>query len=199
MSLYGLGVGDTLEYQFTLNTVKPEVPGHFWFEYSFQKDLINLDEQVDLDVPADKAVTVASADAQPVSPPPGRKLYHWSSSNLARPDPDAPPKSVKHWKPSDSGDHVFKLGAGGRMVCRRCSGIRVAVTPAIQAKVGILTKGLTSDEDKTRAIFNDVALHIHYVGLEFGIGRYQPHPADDVLSNEYGDCKDKHTLLADLS
>ena len=43
-----------------------------------------------------------------------------------------------------------------------------------------------------------MALHIHYVGLEFGIGRYQPHPADDVLSNEYGDCKDKHTLLATL-
>ena len=49
-----------------------------------------------------------------------------------------------------------------------------------------------------RAIFNDVALNIHYIGLEFGIGRYQPHAADDVLSNEYGDCKDKHTLLAAL-
>ena len=72
------------------------------------------------------------------------------------------------------------------------------MTPAIQAKAAALTKGLTSDEDKLRAIFNDVALHIHYVGLDFGIGRYQPHPADDVLSNEYGDCKDKHTLLASL-
>jgi hypothetical protein len=72
------------------------------------------------------------------------------------------------------------------------------VTPAIQAKATALTKGLTSDEDKVRVIFNDVALHIHYVGLSFGIGRYQPHPADDVLSNEYGDCKDKHTLLASL-
>jgi transglutaminase-like putative cysteine protease len=60
------------------------------------------------------------------------------------------------------------------------------------------TRGLTTDEDKVRAIFNDVALHTHYVGLEFGIGRYQPHQADDVLSNEYGDCKDKHRLLASL-
>lgn len=31
-----------------------------------------------------------------------------------------------------------------------------------------------------------------------GIGRYQPHAAADVLSNDYGDCKDKHTLLAAL-
>ena len=29
-------------------------------------------------------------------------------------------------------------------------------------------------------------------------GRYQPHSADDVLGNQYGDCKDKHTLFASL-
>ena len=31
-----------------------------------------------------------------------------------------------------------------------------------------------------------------------GIGRYQPHSATDVLSNDFGDCKDKHTLFAAL-
>jgi hypothetical protein len=75
---------------------------------------------------------------------------------------------------------------------------RIAVTPAINSRAASLTRGLTTDEEKSRAIFNDVALHIHYVGLDFGIGRYQPHSADDELANEYGDCKDKHTLLAAL-
>jgi hypothetical protein len=198
VAVKGLGVGDTLEYQITLRTLKPEVPGHFWFEYSFQKDLIALDEQLDLDLPADKAVTVASADLQPtVSSTGGRKLYHWASSNLARPDPDAPPKSVKHWKPSVQVTTFAsweQVGAWYNSLQRDS----LIVTPAIQAKADALTKGLTSNDDKLRAIFNDVALHIHYVGLDFGIGRYQPHPADDVLSNEYGDCKDKHTLLAAL-
>jgi len=194
----GLGVGDTLEYQVTLTTLKPEVPGQFWFEYTFDKDLIVLDEQVDLDIPADKPVTVASAAADPqpaITAAAGRKLYHWASANLARPDPDAPPKSTKHWKPSiqvTTFSSWEQVGAWYQALQRDS----LAVTPAIQAKADALTKGLTSDEDKVRAIFNDVALHIHYVGLEFGIGRYQPHPADDVLSNEYGDCKDKHTLLA---
>ena len=198
VAVKGLGVGDVLEYQFTLATLKPEVPGHFWFEYSFQKDLIVLDEQVDLDLPADKTVTVASVhdDPQPaITTAANRKLYHWSSSNLARPDPDAPPKSVKHWKPSiqvTTFSSWEQVGSWYQSLQRES----LTVTPAVQAKATALTKGLTSDEDKTRAIFNDVALHIHYVGLEFGIGRYQPHPADDVLSNEYGDCKDKHTLLA---
>lgn len=198
VAVKGLGVGDTLEYQITLRTLKPEVPGHFWLEYSFQKDLIALDEQLDLDLPADKAVTVASADLQPtVSSTGGRKLYHWASSNLARPDPDAPPKSVKHWKPSVQVTTFAsweQVGAWYNSLQRDS----LIVTPAIQAKADALTKGLTSNDDKLRAIFNDVALHIHYVGLDFGIGRYQPHPADDVLSNEYGDCKDKHTLLAAL-
>jgi len=198
VAVKGLGVGDTLEDQVTVQTLKPEVPGHFWLEYSFEKNLIVLDEQLDLDLPADKFVNVASTDLQPtITTANGRKHYHWVSSNLARPDPDAPPKSTKHWKPSvqvTTFTSWEQVGAWYRSLQQE----PLALTPAIQAKATELTKGLTSDEDKVRAIFNDVALHIHYVGLEFGIGRYQPHPADDVLSNQYGDCKDKHTLLASL-
>jgi hypothetical protein len=71
-------------------------------------------------------------------------------------------------------------------------------TAAIQAKALELTKGLKTEDAKIRAIYNFVALKFHYIGLDFGIGRYQPHAADDVLENGYGDCKDKHTLLASL-
>jgi hypothetical protein len=198
VAVKGLAVGDTLETQVTIRTLKPEVPGQFWLQYNFEKNLIILDEQLNLDLPADKAVTMASADVQPtVTTSSGRKLYHWTSSNLERPDPDAPPKSVKHWKPSvqvTTFSSWEQVGAWYESLQTE----PLAVTPAIQAKAAALTKGLTTDEDKVRAIFNEVALHIHYVGLSFGIGRYQPHPADDVLSNEYGDCKDKHTLLAAL-
>lgn len=198
VAVRGLGVGDTLEYQVMLRTTKPDVPGEFWLEYSFEKDLIILDEQLDLDIPADKQVTVASADQQPtITTVDGRKLYHWSSSNVARPDPDAPPKSLKKWKPSvqvTTFKNWEEVGAWYDSLQQPS----LAVTPAVKARADSLTKGLTSDEDKVRAIFNDVALHIHYVALEFGIGRYQPHAADDVLANEYGDCKDKHTLLAAL-
>ncbi|HUN84759.1 MAG TPA: DUF3857 domain-containing protein [Terracidiphilus sp.] len=198
VAVKGLGVGDTLEYQVTQRTLKPEVPGQFWLEYTFEKNLIILDEEVDLDVPADKAVNVASADSQPViTTANGRKLYHWASSNLARPDPDAPPKSTKNWKPSiqvTTFSNWQQVGAWYQALQQQ----PLTITPAIQARADQLTRGLATEDEKVRAIFNDVALHIHYVGLEFGIGRYQPHPADDVLSNEYGDCKDKHTLLASM-
>ncbi len=35
---------------------------------------------------------------------------------------------------------------------------------------------------------------IRYVGIEVGIGGWQPHPAEDVFRSRYGDCKDKATL-----
>ena len=39
---------------------------------------------------------------------------------------------------------------------------------------------------------------IRYVAIELGIGGWQPHPAKDIYSNHYGDCKDKATLLSTM-
>ena len=36
---------------------------------------------------------------------------------------------------------------------------------------------------------------IRYVGIEIGIGGWQPHTAQDVFRYRYGDCKDKATLM----
>lgn len=39
---------------------------------------------------------------------------------------------------------------------------------------------------------------IRYVGIEIGIGGWQPHPAEDIFHSRYGDCKDKTTLLISM-
>ena len=75
---------------------------------------------------------------------------------------------------------------------------RIEPTPAVRAKAAELTKGMTDDGAKLRALYSFVSTQYRYIGIAFGIGRYQPHAADDVLTNSYGDCKDKHTLLASL-
>jgi tetratricopeptide (TPR) repeat protein len=66
----------------------------------------------------------------------------------------------------------------------------------VKAKVAQLTAGKTTEQEKVQAVYRYVATEIHYIGVAFGVGRYQPHSAGDVLANQYGDCKDKHTLLA---
>ncbi len=69
---------------------------------------------------------------------------------------------------------------------------------AIKAKAAELVQGKTDDMAKVKALYEYVSRNIRYVSLSFGLGRYQPHEASEVLSNGYGDCKDKNTLLAAL-
>jgi hypothetical protein len=72
---------------------------------------------------------------------------------------------------------------------------RRAASPAIRAKVTELTAGLQSPFEKMQALARFVQQDIRYVAIELGIGGHQPHPASDVFSKRYGDCKDKSTLL----
>ena len=75
-------------------------------------------------------------------------------------------------------------------------GTRMAPDDAVKAKVAEVTAGKTTEDEKTQAVYAYVATQIRYIGVAFGVGRYQPHAAERVLENQYGDCKDKHTLLA---
>jgi hypothetical protein len=71
---------------------------------------------------------------------------------------------------------------------------RVASTD-IRNKVASLVEGKSSDLEKMRTLASFVQREVRYVGIQLGIGGYQPHAAADVFSNRYGDCKDKATLL----
>jgi len=71
-------------------------------------------------------------------------------------------------------------------------------TPAIRQQVASLTAGESQTIDKIRSIATYVQQNIRYVAIEIGIGGYQPHPAGEVFTNMYGDCKDKATLLSSM-
>jgi len=73
---------------------------------------------------------------------------------------------------------------------------RIEPTPEIRAKTLELIQGRENELDKIQSLYDYVSKNIRYVSLSFGLGRYQPHSAADVFANQYGDCKDKHTLLA---
>ena len=73
-------------------------------------------------------------------------------------------------------------------------------TPSAQitAKAHDLIAGKSDFDNKVRAITDYVQSNIRYVGIEIGIGGYQPHAAADVFRYGYGDCKDKATLLSSM-
>jgi len=69
-------------------------------------------------------------------------------------------------------------------------------SPAIQQKVAAITAGKATKLEQMRAIADFVQTEIRYVAISLGIGGWQPHPASEIFTHRYGDCKDKATLVA---
>ncbi len=196
IAVKGLGVGDLLEYEITVRLRAPLVPGQFWFAYDFDKTDVALDEEVEVSVPRERGVKVKSPDLKPeIAESGNRRTYTWKTANLEvkkddEPRREFPPPGIL-LSTFQSWDELGRWWSGLERE-------RVAPTPEIRAKAEELTRSAATREEKVRVLYNYVAERFRYISISFGIGRYQPHAAADVLKNEYGDCKDKHTLLAAL-
>jgi Flp pilus assembly protein TadD len=200
--------GETLEFSAVTTVHTPVAAGHFWLEYDFQKEGIVLAEQLEVDVPSNRALNLKTApDASPTTTDAnGRRVYRWNSShttldekekkdkddNVRNTDlEDEPKRAAVRLTTFKSWDEV------GRWYAALEKGPRTP-TPEIRRKAAELTAGKTTDLEKVEALYDFVAPNFRYVSISLGAGRFQPRPAADVLRDQYGDCKDKHTLLASL-
>jgi hypothetical protein len=68
----------------------------------------------------------------------------------------------------------------------------------VAEKAKALVEGAPDMLSRLRVLAEFVQSKIRYVAIEIGIGGFKPHSAGSVLTNLYGDCKDKATLLAAL-
>jgi tetratricopeptide (TPR) repeat protein len=202
----GLRPGEVLEYDLVTVIHTPLAAGQFWTEYEFDKTNIVLDETVDVDVPPARPLKVKSKPGMDpkITEENGRRTYHWSSSHLEREDEEKAKdkeKKKKRHPDDDRPDIQITTFESWEQIGRWYASLekdRRVPSPEIRAKAEELTRGLTTDLEKTEGLYDFVAKNFRYVSLSLGLGRYQPHAADDVLHNQYGDCKDKHTLLASL-
>jgi hypothetical protein len=209
-----LRAGDHLEWQAKVIRTRPEAPGQFWGQEFFVSDTVVLSETIELHVSKDQYVNVWSLDNKPVeTTTSAERIYRWETSQLkptvgpeAEAEKDCKKKQLwtaeqeieeKEGKLPSVAWTTFKnwdeVGAWYRALesDRILSGY-----PEIKTKVAELTASKATQEEKVRAVYAYVSTQIRYIGIDFGIGRYQPHTAVEVLQNQYGDCKDKHTLLA---
>src|SRR5581483_3203024 len=89
--------GETLEYN-VVNTIKtPLAPGQFWMEYTFSNTSIVLDEQLEVDIPQQRKVTLKTQPGMDpkISNANNRRVYTWTSSHRVREDDDDDKKSKK--------------------------------------------------------------------------------------------------------
>src|SRR5581483_12229685 len=206
----GLRPGDTLEYHITSHIFAAQAPNQFWVEHNFTKEpLIVLNETLEVNIPQTSQVKLKNENGlDPViKEENGRRIYLWKHAH--------PQHEDKKDKESDPGELLRMLEAerekspqiqmttfkGWDEIGKWYDDLqrdRIVPNDKIRAKVAELTKGKNTDLEKIEAIYGFVAKNFRYVSLSFGIGRYQPHLATEIFANEYGDCKDKHTLLASM-
>ena len=208
VSVPGLRPGDVLECE-VVNVIQTALaPGQFWMQHDFNQTSIVLDEQLEVDVPASRVVKLKNkAGMDPkITEENGRRIYRWTSNHLIQEDEkkdkeDKDKKKKKKKNPDAVADVQMTTFSSWEEVGRWYAGLekdRRVPSKEVRAKADELTKGLNSDVDKTEALYDYVAKNFRYVSLSLGLARYQPQAAGDVLHNQYGDCKDKNTLLAAL-
>jgi tetratricopeptide (TPR) repeat protein len=201
----GLQVGDTLEYESHTEIISPLIPGQFWFNYSFFRGPVALQEELQISVPRGRYVQVKNRDVQPTSSDQGDvRIYDWKTANL-KPTSSQDKKDTDSADSADADDEIpsvqltsFHSWDEVGQWFKSLVDTQAAVTPAIQAKADAVTMSAASYSDKVHALYDFVSTKVRYVGISLGIGRYQPHAAADVLSSDFGDCKDKHTLFSSL-
>jgi len=197
----GLRPGDTIECEVTTTFHTATAPGQFWMQEDFNQSSIVLDQQIEIDVPATRAVKLKSKIDPKITEENGRRIYRWTTSHLVREDAKTADQKKKKKVSEKTPDIQLTTFSSWDEVGRWYAALekdRRAPSKEVRAEADELTKGLTSDLEKTEALYDFVAKNFRYVSLSLGLARYQPQSAADVLRNQYGDCKDKNTLLAAL-
>lgn len=210
LPIRSLAVGDVLEYDLRTVYTKAEAPNQFWgaARFLFAGEVV-LSQTLTLEVPGAKYVQVWSPRHKSVvSEHDGVKSYRWTSAQLkptSAKTADGKPDTPKD--PDEDGDGrklpsvawtTFHNWAEVGDWYRSLANPRAQPTAVLRARADALTKDAKTPEDQVRALYGFVSESTRYVGIDLGVGRYQPHFAEATLSNQYGDCKDKDTLLEAL-
>ena len=206
LAVKGLDPGDVLEYREGFHARSPLIPGQFWYDFNFFDQGIILSNELVISVPRGREVKLLSPKLSPSETDEnGYHVYSWKTENLESVTDAEKAKKAKASGSDSAGTPFadveltsFRSWDEVAQWYRQLQSPRVTVTPEIRAKAEELTQGAATDTDKIRALYSYVSTKYRYIGVSLGIGRYQPHAATEVLSNGYGDCKDKHTLLAAL-
>ena len=209
----GLRPGDTLEYHFVWTIHTPLAQNHFWAEHDFiKKGAIVLDDSLAINIPsASKVKLKTNPGFDPtIKEQDGRRIYSWKHANLKPDSEDEDKDKDKDGEEADDDQEdaddvhpdvqmtTFQSWDEVGQWYAELQRDRVVPDEKIKLKAEEIIKGRTTEKEKAQALYEYVAKNFRYVSLSLGQGRYQPHAATDVLVNQYGDCKDKHTLLASM-
>jgi hypothetical protein len=196
-SLTGVAPGTIVDYSYTIEELKPFLPGDFQDSWGVTTGLPTLRSRYVVDVPASLDLRLEERNLnfrRQEKVAAGRRVYTWATTNVAKykGEPFA----------ADSNGVVMSIALSSPTTWQRISswyaGLardRYEITPPVAAKIHSVVANARTLDDSIRAVHRWVAQDVRYVSLALGLGGYQPRAPQTVLETGFGDCKDKATLF----
>jgi hypothetical protein len=196
-SLSGVAPGTLVDWSYTVEEVKPFLPGDFFTTWSIHTGAFTRRSRFIVDLPASVVPHLVERNI-PFRPREtvarGRHSYLWTAHDI---QPVTPEEFM-----ADSNGVFMTIGLSAPITWETIgswySGLsrdRYAVDHGIREKLRSLLKAAPTPDDTLRALQRWVAQDIRYVSIALGLGGYQPRMPAEVLATGYGDCKDKTTLF----
>ena len=195
-------VGAVFGYQTTTET-RPWFPQAQW---AFQSSLPALVSRFTLTLPQGWRASGTVFNAPKLEPAVSGNSHTWEMRNLPRiEDEPASPSAaslvarlaVKYGPPAAAAAGALRSFDTWADVSRWYTELadpQAAPDDAVALKARELTAGAKTELEKIRAVGRYVQ-NLQYVSIQVGIGGWRPHAATQVFAKQYGDCKDKATLM----
>ena len=189
--------GDRIELRLLSHVTSPIAPGQFFFEHSFERQVLVRSEVLEIELPAGLDIRLRTNEGiEPTSEhKESRRTLSWTHSYVHRDGPSGPAGNLERPALPDIEISTFEDWAEVGAWYQDLAAGRSTPDTAIAKKVNKLLQGADSDDERIHRIYAFVSKEIRYLGVFLGAADYQPQAASEVLENGYGDCKDKHTLL----
>src|SRR3954454_9039226 len=196
-SLSGVAPGTIVDWSYTVEEIKPFLPGDFFATWSVHTDAFPRRFRFIVDVPASVRPHLVERNLpfrshETVAR--GRHSYLWTAH-------DVPPVTPEEFMADSNGVYMTIALSGPiswETIGSWYSGLsrdRYGVDHSIREKLRGLLKEAPAPDDTLRTLQRWVAQDIRYVSIALGLGGYQPRMPAEVLATGYGDCKDKTTLF----
>lgn len=195
-----LAPGSRVVYELRRTQNTPYFPDYFGLWETFSVFDQFDDAEVNLHAPADLPMHVFTRGVEGGNTPQVRdgqahwrwryqrseplKAQNWSANSWTF-SPTIMASTYREW-PQLAKAYQLKAGEAAK------------VTPAIQTLADQITSGISDRREQTAALYRWVAQNIRYVAVYLGNGGLEPNPAQSILDNHYGDCKDHVVLLEAL-
>jgi len=203
ISMPSVEVGSFIEYKVKIYSSKLINQDDFNFVYRLREGYPVFKSKFDLMIPNSRDINFKFPNkeyAKGISLEPEvtktetKKIYSWSFNKIESIIPEYSMPEVSYVNPAilissfSSWDEIYKWW-------KSLYKEKLQLNKEVKDFVDQLIKDSFTEYEKAKILSEFVAKNIRYVAIEYGDSGHEPHYANEVFINKYGDCKDQAILL----